>query len=311
MNVIEIPEKEIRTEYPECFEELTNEQFDFVMQQVVKLMDGKIDLDMFKVLVLYHFLDLEYTPMIRKMEKYRKKENLQTRNYNVWRMCQTLNWFFVDKEIDGKTHQVFAFDSVRNFVPKIYARDECFYGPDAALININMAEFRAAVEYFRQYAETKEMQYLNLLVAVLYRPERENYATVIKDENFDGQRRVKFNRNHIQRYANELKHSPFYQRYAIYLWFSNCNDFLRKGEIEVEGNKINLGDLYKKQTDEEKSKDALGYTGLLFRLADERTFGNIKETDNTGIYDVMLKLYQWKQDTDAQKKQQNDSTGRI
>ena len=311
MNVIEIPERKIVKEYPECFEELIEKQFDFVMQQVVKLMDGKIDIDMFKVLVLYHFLDLEYTALIKKMEKFRKNEDLQTRNYNVWRMCQTLNWFFVDKEIEDKIHQVFAFDSVRNFIPKLHARGEWYYGPADALMNISMGEFRAAVDYFGKYAETKEVQYLNLLVAVLYRPERDNYPGVMQDENFDGQRRVKFNRNHTERYANELKHSPFYQRYAIYLWFGNCNNFLREGEIELEGNKINLADLYKKQSNNQDSKDELGYTGLLFRLADEGTFGDIDKTDATGIYDIMLKLYQWKQDSDALKKLHNDTSNNL
>jgi hypothetical protein len=169
-----------------------------------------------------------------------------------------------------------------------------------------MAEFRAAIEYFRKYTETKEIKYLNLLVAVLYRPERDNYPGVMQDENFDGQRRVKFNRNHTERYANELKRASFYQRYAIYLWFGNCSNFLREGEIEIEGSQINLASLYNK-TNNPDSKDGLGYTGLLFKLADEGTFGNIKETDNTGIYDIMLKLYQWKQEADTIKKMQKDA----
>ncbi len=311
MNVIEIPDRKIVTIYPSCFDELTEEQFDFVMQQVIKLLDGKIDLDMFKVLVLYHFLDLEYTPMIKKMEKYRKKEDLHTRNYNVWRMTQTLNWFFVEKEIKGEKRQVFNFESIRNFIPSLTVLGDSYYGPEDALMNISLGEYRAALDFFRKYAESKEEKYLDSLVAVLYRPERDNYPGVKLEENWNGQRRVAYNPNHTERYSGYLSKASFYQRYAIYLWFANCHNFFREGEIEIEGNKINLGELYKKETNEDDSKESLGWTGLLFRMADEGTFGNIKETDSQGIYDIILKLYQWKLDADALKKQQNDTNTNL
>jgi len=306
MNSIEIPEKKIFKEYPSCWDEMNEEQFDFVFQQVLKLMDGKISVLDFKILVLYHFLDIKKSPLDRFRDRFKKKTDLEERNACLYKLSETLNWFFIEKEIKGEIQLVFNFDSVRNFIPKLDVWNDTFYGPDDALMNISIGEFRAAIEYFRQYTEEKAEVTLDHLVAVLYRPERDNYPDVLMKEDFDGQRRVKFNHNHTTRYAKAVRDIPFYLKYAIYLWFGNCNNFLREGEIQIEGNQICLGDLYKKQSDEEKSEDTLGWTGLLFRIADEGTFGNMKETDATNIYDVMLKLYQWKKEADAAKKLQDD-----
>lgn len=312
MTTLEIPEKDFVIDIPSCWEELSVDQFDFIMQQFLKLQDKKISILDLKVFTLYYMLGIERTPYNQMKDKYRSKIDLQERNGNIAQLIHVLDWLFVDKEIKGEKHQILSFNSVQNLVPELEIDQDKYVGPDHALSNCSFGEYRNALEYFRKFGQSHRDQDLNFLIATLYRPERDNYQVISLQDDFDGQKRKSFNSNHTHRYARQISEIPFYKRYAIYMWFGHCVNFLRQGEIQIEGRSICLGDLYSKQSDDEESNETdLGFTGLLFRLADEGTFGSMQQTDEANLYDVMLKIYNWKLEADKLKKIHNDTDQEI
>jgi hypothetical protein len=96
---------------------------------------------------------------------------------------------------------------------------------------------------------------------------------------------------------------PLHIKTGIFLWFSSCVNYLREGKPLIDGNEIDLSILYK--GGDENSSPGIGLTGLLFSLAENKVFGDLFETSNTGLYDIMARLYQLKQDYDSQMKKLN------
>lgn len=299
MHSIDIPEKNIHVDYPSQWEELTGEQYDYVMQQVIKLEDRKLTIEEFKLLVLYHFLGINLTPFALKKENRLTPDQLEQKYQNVWQMTQTLDYFFVLEEKEGKMLYRLNYDSVKNFIPFIDIEGHVFYGPGHGLTDCSFAEYRNAFDAYRNYTVKKEIAELNKLVAILYRPERINYQDIQNSVEFDGQRREKFNYHLVEYRAVIIDGLPYFKKYAIYLFFRNCDLFFRTEEIEVSGKKICFKALFEEGEDKGES---LGLNSLLFSMADAGTFGNIKETDEANVYDIFLKLYDAKLKYDEFKR---------
>lgn len=92
-------------------------------------------------------------------------------------------------------------------------------GPDDKLGNITIDEFGFADRCFGKYLDTKRIEELNRLVAILYRKRKKGEVT-------DGDVRVAFNHHVIERDAlvvakwnNDVKH-------AILLWFWGCRNLI-------------------------------------------------------------------------------------
>lgn len=302
MHTIEVFETGIKAEIPSEWGELSNSQFDYVMKKAVDLEAGHISMLDFQIHLVFYFLKLKYGPVARVKDKFLPDQILENKYSNILTLAKLIDFIFIEK-LDKKTKKKsleFDFTSVKNFIPALIIKKKIFYGPENALTNISFAEYRQACVHFSAFAENKMEDELNKLVSCLYRPERNNYKAVSKQVDYDGHRREKFNPHIVLQRAEIFKKVPFHKRFAIYLWFRNCLNFLNNGTISVEGNEINLEILYDKSND--SKPDGLGNAGTLFRMADEGTFGSIKETDETGLYDILLKLYQMKRDYDEFKR---------
>lgn len=308
MNTIEIPDKDLKVEFPSCWEELTNDQFAFVMQEWISLMDGKINEDEFKLLILYNLLGLTRSPFQNWKDKRLTKEQLENKFANIWQLTELLNWLIREETYQGETVSMLNYTGIINRIPRIDGEWSVLEGPSDCLLNVTFAEYRAAWKFFEAYTIDQKHADLDHLVAVLYRPVRANYDELKLKPDFDGQNREPFNPYITDHYAELIKTLPFWMKYTIYVWFGNCDKFLKEEDLELDGKPLSFSPLFKKASPElvegeieTLDENDLGLTGLLYMVAESKLFGTIAETDRTNYIDLLTALLYWKQQTDKIK----------
>lgn len=91
-------------------------------------------------------------------------------------------------------------------------------------------------------------------------------------------------------------------RTAILLWFTYCINYIQTEDLIISGRTINLKTLFPKPKDSPLKKGEMvedrrgkgsgsGWTSLLYAIAKEGIFGNAEATDKTGLFDVLLYMY--------------------
>jgi len=310
MNKIEVPGKNIITEYPSCWDEHTEVQHLFILRQLLKLEDKKISMDEFKVIVLYNFLGFGAVELKTQKvrEKYMSRAELEIKYENIWYLTETLDYFFriqknAKKDIPDKL--VLDYSSVKNFIPFIIVSGHKLRGTDNAFQNMTFRELLDSLNFYNSYLRTRDLADLDKMIAVLYRPEIANYESEKKKPDFNGERRIKYNPNFIDKRAKLINNLPYYIKWGIFLHYKSCYDFITSGTVTINNNDIDLSILFKRLDSENGSVKGkgIGMIGLLFKLAETGIWGDIEKVAEANVYDVLLMLYQQKRDYDEQVRE--------
>jgi hypothetical protein len=73
--------------------------------------------------------------------------------------------------------------------------------------------------------------------------------------------------------------------------------------IEIDGNKCMFSRIFRKGKGEGRSEgEGIGLTGVLMSLAESGVFGNIKETADANVWDVLTRLYQLELQSEEMEK---------
>lgn len=103
-------------------------------------------------------------------------------------------------------------------------KTKCFkklYGPAANFNNLVMGEFICTETLFLAWHKTKDHKFLDLLVAILYRPKRKGYNPNSPD--FKGDVREDFNPNLFEGRADKwIKHVPAHFKMAVLYYYVGC-----------------------------------------------------------------------------------------
>jgi hypothetical protein len=89
---------------------------------------------------------------------------------------------------------------------------------------------------------------------------------------------------------------PMEKKWAIYLFYTACEEFLRTGTITIDGEEINLNVLYSETIEElkiakkAKYKQKGGLASVALGLAGTGVFGPIEKVYKQNLYDVLLML---------------------
>lgn len=306
MNNIEIPDIGINESYPSDWGEMSDAQFECVMKNWIKLYDGKLSEAEFYLIVLYNFLGLKRSPLQNWKDRRLTEEQLEDKFANIWQLTKTLHWLLEKIETPKKPIYRLSYTDTTNHLPEIENDGGIkLVGLASGMLDITFGEYRRAFAHFEAYSKDKKDIYLDRLIATLYLPERVDYDDVKHSPDFDGRRREKFNQNLTDHYAELLKGVPFWQKYSIFLWFFNCDFYLRTGELELDGHLISFEELFKSKVQETEIEtlgdNDLGMTQLLYGIAESKLFGSIADVDNTGYIDVLTALLYWKQQADKLK----------
>lgn len=301
MITVEIPGKDVYAELPEGWDELTVEQFGIIVKNWIKLTDQKISIDEFRIIVLYELLGMKRSPLQGFRDRRLSTEDIQERFHNLWHLCQTLNWIFEFDNSEGHPVISLSYKGVVNMIPVLETVQYELHGPGDGMFDISFSEYRYAWKYFESYIINRKNDDLDMLVAILYRPQREDYDRICLLPTFDGQRRETFNINLTAHYAEICRSIPYWQKYAIFHWFGNCDRFIKEDEIDLDGKMITFAPLFGARTyepDGEFESNDLGLTGLLLALAESKVFGSMEQADKANYIDVLMALLYWKKQND-------------
>jgi len=259
---------------PESYDELTTKEFKYLLRKFWKIMyDENVDaMDIQRDLVDY------ILGRRRFINPFKREDYYILVNQIAWRM----DWLF--QTIDNQIQ--LNYNSTVNLLPKIGK----YVGPQSHGIDLRFGEFRTAADIMTQYREEEDIDVLDALVGVLYRLKNKQ----VKKADFNGNLREPFNKHNIEMYADRVKHLNEIYKYGVYVWFASFCSFLISGTFNIEGRDICFAPVFgtneTKNTDEKQTEDKLGMLSILFTLADTGTFGNVEQTDNAPLLDVMCKL---------------------
>ena len=288
MHNIRIPGNNIAIDFPSEIDEMTNKQYVSYIFYVLQYIAGKITEHQFKVILSKILLD------IRKSIKYAflSNEKKHVCWLNLIRISELMECFIDTYKNEDEPERAFKLKSVRNFIPKILN----YYGPENCFENLTYFEYRTARGYFRSYVLDNKEDDLNRLVAVLYRPSKSFWFIRKYLKSCNGERRGSFssrsNPIFLKRRVSRISHTLFHIRYAVFIYFSACEDYMKTGKPIVDGNELDFSNLYSNQSHTDDRRADVGLVGLLFSLTETGVFGNIDQTDNANLWDVMIRLYQ-------------------
>jgi len=285
MHKIEIPDKNIAIDFPSEIDEMTNAQFVAYVFYVLQYINGRIDESEFKINIARVLLDVRMGMRYVFMKASRKTECCA----NLVRISELMTGFIQDDPGTGKRE--FKLSCVRNFVPKILN----YYGPSDCFQNLTYFEYRTARTFFKAFARDNNEDDLNQMIAILYRKSKSIWPLRKYMKSCDGERRTKLhaqsNPIYMKNRVKRISMVPFHVRYAVFLYFSSCEDYLKTGRPNVDGNELDFSKLYSKDEDGSTKSD-VGLVGLLYSLTETGVFGTIDQTDSSSLWDIMIRLYQ-------------------
>ena len=187
------------------------------------------------------------------------------------------------------------FTETKNFLPRLkvgykpsnvhsptMVDKNYFVGPKDKLANLTFDEFEKAGMYLNEYFNG-DAESLYYFIACLYRPAGEKF-----DEDLIG-RNAALIKSHCK---------DTWKLEMIMLWYCNCIREIQTEDIYYNGNIVNFSVLFNKSKtndDEPAIKNNLGWLPILSDFAEKGIFGNLKQTREANLYDLlalMLNQYQ-------------------
>lgn len=267
-NLIEIPAAKYKKEIPDCVDEMSGKDFIFFSGLFLKVQVGLLTPQELREHMLLRFMDVDVNRYIYRRMKVEEKSFICS---NVAQLASELITFLIEEEEgdEGKINVKFKHGFVFNPLKKLHG----LKGPADALQDINFMQYKDAYLAFRDFNENHRPQSLNELVAALY---------------YRGKKWDKIKSLHIARKVAKWKDA---EKYAVYLFFWSCLEWLQDAKIEVEGNTIDLSILYKNFPGDEPIDTGTGINGLLFKIAEAGIWGDIEKSAQQGLYDILVYLY--------------------
>jgi hypothetical protein len=282
MNTVEINIKGFAKQvvsYPSEWNEINKEQLLFALQLVNK----KILLSEFRVKAVQLFLGKknelfkQYALYIRAQNH--RKGNIATRIFwqnklnhldeCIYGISENLKWIFEKTDL---TKQIIpCISKFPNFqISKLY-------GPASAFADLTFIEFAKADTYFLSYSNTGETQYLNKLIAALYRPGK--FAWRIRSFFAYGfNKRVSYSDDCLLHNLNRVEKLEDNLKQAILFWFKGCREYIVSKYPHVF-----------KPSDSDENSESFGWAGILTQLAGGK-FGDQDKTAFTKLHDILRSI---------------------
>lgn len=222
---------DVHLHLPDTWNELSKKQ----LLRITKLLNKKVRKTVLEILV---FLELTGT-VIQK-------------NKRVFRLDHSVGFFFTKKTGFGKLNQPFLlypdemawmlkrvekfFDTVdltKNKLPSLRNVFHRYYGPQENMFTSTLAEWVHAEFNYSMYAKTGKKEFLNKLVAVLYRRKAKNYNP--NSPEATGDKREKFNEFTFERRAKRLRFVPKHKKTAVFMFYTGIRNHLQNAHPKTFG----------------------------------------------------------------------------
>jgi hypothetical protein len=248
MNQVEIDGRTYFT--PSDWNELTKKQVFFVS----RLFQGQLSIVDFKLRALFDFLSV------------RPKVIKRIHPEDVYFLCESLDFLFKGVSL------------TKNLLPVLRTGRRKYFGPADAMMNCTFGEFTMANSLLDSFSKTKEQEYLDEMVAVMYRP-RKWFWFIRKSftDNQDPRKRL-VNRT-LKKRCRDISQVDYEIKYSVFLFFSGVL------------NSLPLLYPYVYQQQGESRGEDNGWASLIISLADGKTDDKSLETVmNSNLYNVFIGL---------------------
>jgi hypothetical protein len=187
------------------------------------------------------------------------------------KVFRQLDEYQLDDLINGFNLLKFLFEEcklTKNHVPFICSYFQKLYSPGDDFSKIEGEEFSYADSQFIRYKQTKNVAFLDRLIAILYRKKDKNYNP--EDSGSSDDLRESFNPKSIESRIKIVRKIPLHKKLAILLWY--------------EGSRNLLPVRYPNIFTDEKQSDAnnFGWVGVLLASSGGK-FGSYNETKRTRL----------------------------
>lgn len=274
MNTIEIPSKGIVREFPSSWQEMTPKQIRFVMKTYSEcIVMGKSPLE-FNIRVLYNLARIKRTAGTVIWEKLNPMLT-QERNSNIYLLCErSLGFLFSEND-----KSVLSFNAVVNALPiiRVGILGKRLVGPANLLQNLTFGEFRHAATALNRFFKTGDTADLNECITFLYRRESNKM-------NRAGRNVVSIDYATISKNVRLAEKIPDWKKNLLVLWFSACINYLQTGVINIDGEDIDMSQLF--SGDGGKSGITQTWSDLLIQIAKEQVVGNVSRVDEEPLFSI-------------------------
>lgn len=298
MHRIEIPDIDYVMEYAGSWEELALMHGAEAVIYACKLLNYVAD----KQLNPVAFKKLIADRVLRRRNRLKKPvifaEEVPLYWQNEAKIAETMDFFFTIKtEKDAKGEESEVYDLSANFtdnlVKEINIKGRKYYGPDGLMANLSLLEFRDCLVCCGEYNKGNK-DAANKLASILYRPRKKFYQVKKLLGVVDGNNhREKYNAYKCFTRADRMKSKDGLGFYC-FIWFNAVVNYLFTQPVEIDGVQYLFSRVLNgkgKDDDESGTNENLGFTGVMYALAETNIFGDIEKTGEANILDVFVALY--------------------
>jgi len=115
----------------------------------------------------------------------------------------------------------------KNMFPHLFVFRKLF-APKKVISQTGIWEFALAEKAFFDFAETNKEEYLDTLIAILFRRKVAFYFFKKFSSQYNGDRRVRFNEHTFLKSASRIKKLPFLTKWLIFRWFGSQREIVIK-----------------------------------------------------------------------------------
>lgn len=206
----------------------------------------------------------------------------------IWKIISSLKWyqfFSLPHHFILNTLHLTDFVFKKNRLTSLpFHRFKKKAAPAANFDNLKMKEFVFSEQYHKLFNETEDINYLNKLIAVLFRPENKTHRS-------GDDRREALNENEIPMRAKEIAQWPKAVKWTILTWYSACKKALVEENKEVFSGAGSEG-----------GSDESSMLSIMRTIAKDGTYGDFDKVEDLYVKTMMLELRERVKEGKEQKR---------
>jgi hypothetical protein len=155
---------------------------------------------------------------------------VQSLSLPIWKRLKFQFFYFFKANTVERADILFLTQSFHQFdqlttqkIEKIGGTSVLLYGPETGLANCSFWEFIKAEKYYLNYTKTQDKEWLNKMIATLYRPKKTEYNKFI-----DTDIRIPLSDQGIRHHLREVEKTDLETKLTILKWFDSCRNSLAK-----------------------------------------------------------------------------------
>lgn len=277
MNLIEVPERGLKFNMPSNLGECNPSEYAAICHLFFQYQSAEISYEQLKYMAVYALLNLQPS---------KKEEHQEKAQSNIYQLSSLVDDFFNHLP---KNRIEIKQDFQHNPIPKIPVAKGFLNGPQDHLKDVSFGQYVIALNIFSTFNAHPDAQLLYDLAAVFYR-----------------RKGIAYSENKIEKNSKTLHQTNFGYIYGFFIFFASFQHFITSASVTWEGKEADLSILFKSTGDAFISDlPGLGMKSTSYMLAETNILGNLKDVNNTNIWEVLFLMYDIrKNDLDQKKKQE-------